>query len=315
MQLAVPSPGFNWQLIIDNCQLSMTSPKEVVIGQLSLSRPHRLWYNPHICAYVPFPSERLESLMNRAFRLTALAVLLLGNSLLAQNVPMPLPKAETFWNVDDVHQGMKGQGKSVIKGTKIESFDAEVIGVLKNTSPGRDLILCKLSGMNLDKTGVIAGMSGSPIYIEGKLLGAVAYAWAFGKEPIAGVTPFSQMQSFAAAYEPRGRRHAEEQAGARRPGEADPAGWPRIPGRDDRGRLPRAAAGVGRRHVDDPAEDAGDDDRHVGTQPGGDARTLQRLRPGADARRRGGCQHPRRRARRPHRTRQRPVSRADHGRL
>jgi hypothetical protein len=139
--------------------------------------------------------------MNRAFRLTALAVLLLGNSLLAQNVPLPPPMGETFWNVDDVHPGMKGQGKSVIKGTKIESFDAEVIGVLKNTSPGRDMILCKLAGMNLEKTGVIQGMSGSPIYIDGKLLGAVAYAWAYGTEPIAGVTPFSQMQSFAAAYE------------------------------------------------------------------------------------------------------------------
>jgi hypothetical protein len=98
---------------------------------------------------------------------------------------------------------MKGQGKSVIKGVKIDTFDAEVIGVLKNTSPGRDLILCRLSGMNLEKSGVIQGMSGSPIYINNKLLGAVAYTWAFGKEPIAGVTPFSQMVSFAAAHERR----------------------------------------------------------------------------------------------------------------
>ena len=98
---------------------------------------------------------------------------------------------------------MRRKGKGVVKGVKIESFDAEVIGVMKNTSPGRDLILCRLSGMNLEKTGVIAGMSGSPIFINGKLLGAVAYAWSFGKEPIAGVTPFSQMVRFAAAYERR----------------------------------------------------------------------------------------------------------------
>jgi SpoIVB peptidase S55 len=90
-----------------------------------------------------------------------------------------------------------------MKGTKIETFDAEVLGVLKNTSPGRDLVLCRLSGLNLDKTGVIAGMSGSPVYLEGKLLGAVAYAWAFGKEPIAGVTPFSQMHGYVEAYERR----------------------------------------------------------------------------------------------------------------
>jgi hypothetical protein len=117
--------------------------------------------------------------------------------------PMPVAPKMEVWNVDDVKAGMKGQGRSVVKGVKIETFEAEVLGVLKNTSPGRDLVLCRLSGMNLDKTGVIQGMSGSPIYIQGKLLGAVAYAWAFGKEPIAGVTPFSQMVEFAAIQERR----------------------------------------------------------------------------------------------------------------
>jgi hypothetical protein len=113
------------------------------------------------------------------------------------------PKPESYWQVDDVHPGMKGQGRTVMKGTKIETFDAEVLGVLKNTSPGRDMVLCRLSGLDLDKTGVIAGMSGSPVYIDGKLLGAVAYAWAFGKEPIAGVTPFSQMHTYVESYERR----------------------------------------------------------------------------------------------------------------
>jgi hypothetical protein len=112
-------------------------------------------------------------------------------------------KPESYWNVDDVRAGMKGYGRTVLKGTKLESFDAEVLGVLKNTSPGRDMVLCKLSGLNLDKTGIIAGMSGSPVYIDGKLLGAVAYAWAFGKEPIAGVTPFSQMHGYVSAFEQR----------------------------------------------------------------------------------------------------------------
>jgi SpoIVB peptidase S55 len=113
------------------------------------------------------------------------------------------PRPETYWNVDDVRAGMKGQGKTVVKGVKIETFDAEVIGVLRNTSPGRDMVLCRLSGLNLEKTGVIAGMSGSPIYINGKLLGAVAFAWPFSKEPIAGVTPFSQMHEFVESYEKR----------------------------------------------------------------------------------------------------------------
>jgi hypothetical protein len=113
------------------------------------------------------------------------------------------PKPESYWQVDDVRAGMKGKGKTVIKGTKIEPFDAEVIGVLRNTSPGRDMILCRLAGLNLEKTGVIAGMSGSPVYIQDKLLGAVAFAWPFGKEPIAGVTPFSQMHEFVESYEKR----------------------------------------------------------------------------------------------------------------
>jgi hypothetical protein len=107
------------------------------------------------------------------------------------------------WQVDDVQAGMKGVGRTVMKGTKIETFEVEVLGVLKNTSPGRDLVLCRLSGLNLDKTGVIAGMSGSPVYIDDRLLGAVAYAWPYGKEPIAGVTPFCQMHDFVAAFDKR----------------------------------------------------------------------------------------------------------------
>ncbi len=115
------------------------------------------------------------------------------------------PKRENYWQVEDVRAGMKGHGRTVMKGTKVETFQAEVLGVLRNTSPGRDLILCRLSGLNLDKTGVIAGMSGSPIYLEDKLLGAVAYAWPYGKEPIAGVTPFSQMHGYVEAAEKRDR--------------------------------------------------------------------------------------------------------------
>ncbi|HBI44722.1 MAG TPA: SpoIVB peptidase S55 [Planctomycetales bacterium] len=121
----------------------------------------------------------------------------------ASPIAVAAPKLDAYWQVDDVRAGMKGVGRTVMRGTKVESFDAEVLGVLKNTSPGRDMVLCRLSGLGLEKTGVIAGMSGSPITIDGKLLGAVAYAWPYGKEPIAGVTPFSQMHGFVEAYERR----------------------------------------------------------------------------------------------------------------
>src|SRR5439155_12466501 len=95
--------------------------------------------------------------------------------------------------VDEVRQGMKGFGKTVFQGTTIERFDVEVLGVLKNFAPKQDMILVRLSGGTLEKTGVIAGMSGSPVFIDGKLLGAVAFAFPFAKEPIGGVQPIQQM--------------------------------------------------------------------------------------------------------------------------
>jgi hypothetical protein len=116
------------------------------------------------------------------------------------------PALSACWKVDDIRAGMKGTGKTVIKGTNVQEFAAEVLGVLKNTSPGRDLILCRLSGLDLEKTGVIAGMSGSPVYIQGKLVGAVAYAWPFGKEPIAGITPFCQMERYAHIMDKTGEK-------------------------------------------------------------------------------------------------------------
>jgi hypothetical protein len=129
--------------------------------------------------------------------------------------PGPLqagPKADTYWQVDDLRVGMKGHGLTVMKGTKVERFDAEILGVLKNTSPGRDMVLARLSGLGLEKTGVIAGMSGSPVYVDDKLVGAVAYAWAFGKEPIAGITPFCQMHGFVEAFERRDMAEKEKPA-------------------------------------------------------------------------------------------------------
>src|SRR6516225_8763787 len=98
-----------------------------------------------------------------------------------------------FMSVDEVRPGMKGFGKTVFQGTKIEEFNVELLGVLKNFAPKQDMILARLSGGPLAKTGVIAGMSGSPVYIDGKLLGAVAFSFPFATEPIAGIQPIQQM--------------------------------------------------------------------------------------------------------------------------
>lgn len=98
-----------------------------------------------------------------------------------------------FFNVDDVRPGMKGYGFSVFKGVEIERFEMEILGVMKKSNAGQDLVLARLSGQGLEHSGVIAGMSGSPVYIDDKLLGAVAYAWSFQKDPIAGITLITDM--------------------------------------------------------------------------------------------------------------------------
>ncbi|MGQ9679040.1 MAG: SpoIVB peptidase S55 domain-containing protein, partial [bacterium] len=95
--------------------------------------------------------------------------------------------------VDSIRPGMRGFGLSVFSGTTIDTFEIEVIDVIHKAMPRGDRILCRLSGAGLEKSGVIAGMSGSPVYIEGKLVGAVAYAWGWSKEPIGGVTPIQEM--------------------------------------------------------------------------------------------------------------------------
>src|SRR5437867_11876887 len=108
-------------------------------------------------------------------------------------VPSLSAQDTKFMAVDEVRQGMKGFGKTVFQGTTVEQFGVEVLGVLRNFAPKQDMILVRLSGGPLERTGVIAGMSGSPVYVDGKLLGAVAFAFPFAKEPIAGVQPIQQM--------------------------------------------------------------------------------------------------------------------------
>ena len=107
----------------------------------------------------------------------------------------PDPAATKIMKVDDVRPGMKGVGYTVFQGTKPEPMGVEVLGVLRNLNgPKSDVVLVKLVGEKPEFTGVVAGMSGSPVYIDGKLLGAIAYRIGqFSKEPIAGVTPIEQM--------------------------------------------------------------------------------------------------------------------------
>jgi hypothetical protein len=97
--------------------------------------------------------------------------------------------------VSQIHAGMRGVAYTVFEGVKPESMDVEVLGVLHNTNgPKGDVILVRLHGQKVEYTGVVAGMSGSPVYFDGKLAGALAFRIGeFSKEPIAGVTPIADM--------------------------------------------------------------------------------------------------------------------------
>ena len=96
-------------------------------------------------------------------------------------------------DTDEITPGMKGYGRTVFTGNQIESFDVEILGVLKNWEARNDMILVKMTGGPLEKTGIIAGMSGSPVYVNNKLIGAVSHGWSFAKDAIAGVTPIGAM--------------------------------------------------------------------------------------------------------------------------
>lgn len=99
--------------------------------------------------------------------------------------------------LDQIKAGMKGKGRSVFEANKIEEFDVEILGVLRNFEPKRSLILARLKSDILENAGMISGMSGSPVYIEGKLIGAVAYSFPYAKEAIAGITPIEEMLSIS----------------------------------------------------------------------------------------------------------------------
>src|SRR5512136_1229207 len=120
--------------------------------------------------------------------LLALGVSLLGSVLNAQTSQPTIP-------VSQIHAGMRGVAYTVFQGVKPEPMDVEVLGVLRNVNgPKGDIILVRLHGQKPEYTGVVAGMSGSPVYFDGKLAGALAFRIGeFSKEPIAGVTPIEKM--------------------------------------------------------------------------------------------------------------------------
>ncbi len=117
-----------------------------------------------------------------------------GNPIALPSTPPPSVAAGVF-PLDQVHRGLRGVAYTVFEGTQPEAMEVEILGILHNAiGPGQDMILARLVGAKPEYTGVVAGMSGSPVYIDGKLLGALSYRIGqFSKEPIAGITPIAQM--------------------------------------------------------------------------------------------------------------------------
>jgi hypothetical protein len=107
----------------------------------------------------------------------------------------PVTSEAQIFELDDVRPGLRGTGYTVFRGPRPEPFGVRILGVMEDMlGPGEDVILARLEGERIEFTGVISGMSGSPVYVDGRLLGAVAYRFgSFAKEPIAGITPIRSM--------------------------------------------------------------------------------------------------------------------------
>lgn len=114
--------------------------------------------------------------------------------IIASGLPLKAQQNQQFFPLGDVRPGLKGVGRTIFEGDKVQEFQVELLGVLKNVlAPKHDAILARLSGPTIDKTGVAAGMSGSPVYVDGRLLGAIAIAFPFSKEPYTLITPIQDM--------------------------------------------------------------------------------------------------------------------------
>ena len=136
------------------------------------------WYGPAISVYT-----------NKVTRFAFSPALLIAALVAGGSACAAIP----FLPLREIHAGMHGTGRTVFSGDKVEEFQVEILGVLENTGPKQSLILARLSGGPLEHTGVMQGMSGSPVYIDGKLIGAVAMAFPFAKDPIAGIRPIEEM--------------------------------------------------------------------------------------------------------------------------
>ncbi len=141
-------------------------------------------------------TRKLVSIILFGLLLSLSSALVCGQSKIAKTSSKAAPRSSDarLLPLDDVRAGMKGVARTVFAGSDTEEFGVEILGVLPGFPGARQsTIIGRLSGSNVDRTGVFAGMSGSPVFIDGRLVGAIAYSFPFSKEPICGITPIAQM--------------------------------------------------------------------------------------------------------------------------
>src|SRR6266403_984751 len=163
--------------------------------------------------------ELMKSVKNITITL-ALSIIVLGGSISALGQGALIKTAagretavKALYPLEDLRPGMKGIARTVFAGTEPQEFSLEILGVLPGfTGPRQSTIIAKLSGTNVDKTGVFAGMSGSPVFIDDRLVGAIAYSFPFSKEPICGITPIRQMIDNFEQGNDKPKRNAEARA-------------------------------------------------------------------------------------------------------
>ncbi|MEE8277387.1 MAG: SpoIVB peptidase S55 domain-containing protein, partial [Thermoanaerobaculia bacterium] len=134
--------------------------------------------------------------MHRALCTLVASLLVLAPATTAATQPQDAP---AIMPLEEVRPGATGYGLSVFRGQQPERFEVEVLGVWRNLRPGLSYIVARLSGQGLEQSGVIAGMSGSPIYLDDRLAGAMAYSWPFSQEAIAVITPIEWMRPLMGA--------------------------------------------------------------------------------------------------------------------
>jgi hypothetical protein len=138
--------------------------------------------------------HRLALLFVIITALSTFSIAVFGQGTVVKTTAKSTGRVAALFPLEDLRPGMKGVARTVFSGSATQEFGIEILGVLPGfTGPRQSTIIAKLSGANVDRTGVFAGMSGSPVFIDDRLVGAIAYSFPFAKEPICGVTPIKQM--------------------------------------------------------------------------------------------------------------------------